>query len=37
MDHLETTQHLYEALARGDVPAILACLHEDVEWKYGVI
>ncbi len=37
MNHLETTKHMYEAFARGDVPAILACLHEDVEWEYGVI
>jgi hypothetical protein len=28
---------MYEAFARGDVPAILACLHEDVEREYGVI
>jgi ketosteroid isomerase-like protein len=26
----------YEAFGRGDVPAILAHLAEDVEWEYGV-
>src|SRR5262245_21721900 len=26
---------MYEAFGRGDVPAILACLADDVEWEYG--
>ena len=31
----ETVQHIYAAFGRGDVPAILACLAEDIEWEYG--
>jgi ketosteroid isomerase-like protein len=27
---------MYEAFGRGDIPAILAALAEDVEWEYGV-
>ena len=30
--HLETVQTLYQAFLRGDVPAILALLAEDVAW-----
>jgi len=35
MSPLQTVQHIYAAFGRGDVPAILACLAEDVEWEYG--
>lgn len=35
MTPIETVQHIYAAFGRGDVPAILACLAEDVEWEYG--
>jgi ketosteroid isomerase-like protein len=30
--HLETVQTIYAAFGRGDVPAILECLDDDVEW-----
>ena len=36
MSHIETIQSIYEAFARGDIPAILARLSETVEWEYGV-
>ncbi len=32
MDHLATTQGIYEAFGRGDVPAILDALADDVAW-----
>ena len=35
MSHVTTVQKIYEAFGRGDVPAILALLSEDVEWEYG--
>ena len=35
MTPIETVRHIYAAFGRGDVPAILACLAEDVEWEYG--
>jgi hypothetical protein len=35
MSPIETVQHIYAAFGRGDIPAILACLAEDVEWEYG--
>ena len=35
MSPIETTQQIYAAFGRGDVPAILACLAEDVAWEYG--
>lgn len=35
MGALETVQSIYEAFGRGDAPAVLACLSEDVEWEYG--
>ncbi len=31
--HVETVQAIYEAFGRGDVPAILEHLHEDVRWE----
>lgn len=36
MSHLEKVQAMYAAFGRGDVPAILEHLAEDVEWEYGV-
>ncbi len=35
MTPIETVQHIYAAFGRGDVPAILDCLADDVEWEYG--
>lgn len=32
---LETTRFIFDAFARGDIAALLACLAEDVEWEYG--
>jgi ketosteroid isomerase-like protein len=34
MTPIEKVQQMYGAFARGDVPAILADLAEDVEWEY---
>ncbi|MFT3821420.1 MAG: nuclear transport factor 2 family protein [Rubrivivax sp.] len=34
MTPIETVQEIYAAFGRGDVPAILARLAEDVEWEY---
>jgi uncharacterized protein len=31
-ENVETVRGVYEALARGDVPAVLAVLDENVEW-----
>ena len=36
MSHIESIQAIYEAFGRGDIPAILARLSENVEWEYGV-
>ena len=33
MSNLETIQHVYEAFGRGDIPAILERLAEDVRWE----
>ncbi len=33
MRNLETTQRIYAAFARGDVPAILAEMADDVAWE----
>jgi ketosteroid isomerase-like protein len=30
-----TVREMYEAFGRGDIPAILAKLDENVEWEYG--
>ncbi len=35
MSPVQTVQHIYTAFGRGDIPAILACLADDVEWEYG--
>jgi uncharacterized protein len=32
--NIETVQSIYAAFGRGDVPAILATLAEDVDWEY---
>lgn len=37
MTPVETVQHIYAAFGRGDIPAILACLADDVDWEYGVM
>lgn len=34
MTPVETVQHLYACFGRGDVPAILAHLADDVEWEH---
>ena len=36
MRNLDAVGQIYEAFGRGDVPAILEHLAEDVEWEYGV-
>ncbi|HUQ08313.1 MAG TPA: nuclear transport factor 2 family protein [Kofleriaceae bacterium] len=33
--HLQTVQNIYAAFGRGDVPAILEVLADDVDWEYG--
>jgi uncharacterized protein len=35
VSNLATVESIYAAFRRGDVPAILDCLAEDVEWEYG--
>ena len=32
--HLETVQAIYEAFGRGDIPAILDRLSDDVDWEH---
>ena len=32
MSPIETVQKMYAAFGKGEVPAILACLADDVEW-----
>lgn len=34
MSPIETVQQIYGAFGRGDIPAMLALLAEDVEWEY---
>ena len=34
MNHVETVQHIYQAFGRGDVPAILEQLADQVEWEH---
>lgn len=34
--HVAVVQAIYEAFGRGDIPAILGHLADDVEWEYGV-
>ncbi|HWO10885.1 MAG TPA: nuclear transport factor 2 family protein [Polyangiaceae bacterium] len=35
MSNIDTVKEVYAAYARGDMPGILACLAEDVEWENG--
>ncbi len=35
-DNMKTVVLIYEAFGRGDVPAILECLADDVEWDRGL-
>lgn len=35
MSNLQTTQEIYQAFGRGDVPIILSKLSETVDWEYG--
>lgn len=34
MTPIETVQQIYAAFGRGDVPFILSCLADDVQWEY---
>lgn len=34
MDHVETVKEIYAAFGRGDVPAILERVAEDVQWEF---
>lgn len=34
MSNLPTVQRIYEAFGQGDIPGILECLAEDVDWEY---
>jgi len=36
MSNADVVRGIYDAFGRGDVPAILAQLADDVEWEYGV-
>jgi ketosteroid isomerase-like protein len=33
--NIGTVQKIYDAFGKGDIPAILGYLSEDVEWEYG--
>jgi uncharacterized protein len=35
MNHLKIVEGIYAAFGRGDIPAILEHLAEDIEWDYG--
>jgi ketosteroid isomerase-like protein len=35
-DNVRTIAAIYEALGRGDVPAILERMADDVEWEPGI-
>lgn len=37
MGNIETVQAIYAAFGRGDIPAILGLLGENVEWEYGTL
>ncbi len=37
MSNVQTVQGIYAAFGKGDVPAILGTLAEDVEWEYGAV
>lgn len=34
MTPTDTVRHIYECFGKGDVPGILACMAEDIEWEY---
>jgi ketosteroid isomerase-like protein len=36
MVHIETVRQIHQEFGRGDIPAILGHLAEDVEWEYGI-
>ena len=36
MSNVQTVQNIYAAFGRGDIPAILAHLAENIEWEYGM-
>jgi hypothetical protein len=35
LSNLETVKKMYTAFGKGDVPTILGCLSDDVQWEYG--
>ena len=37
VSNIPTVQSIYAAFGRGDIPAILSHLSEDVEWEYGTL
>ena len=37
MKTIDTVKRIYEAFGRGDVPAILEHVAEDVDWEYGAV
>jgi len=37
MTHADTIQEIYQAFGRGDVPAIIERLAEDVEWEHDAL
>ncbi|MGE0104434.1 MAG: nuclear transport factor 2 family protein [Blastocatellales bacterium] len=37
MSNRQTIQDVYAAFGRGDVPAILSVLDENIEWEYGMM
>jgi uncharacterized protein len=36
MSNIETVKGVYEAFGRGDIPAILEVIADDIEWEYGM-
>ncbi|MGE3579639.1 MAG: nuclear transport factor 2 family protein [Vicinamibacterales bacterium] len=37
MTPIETVHQIYAAFGRGDVPFIVSCLDEHVDWDYGMV
>ena len=37
MNHSATVQQIYQAFGRGDIPAIIETLAEDVEWEHDAL
>ena len=33
ISHLQLAQHIYAAFGRGDIPAVLALFHPDIQWR----